>query len=205
MPRPRHHRREQGKKKIDILQAIKEFKTGIYDLEWHNKRLGLEAADLKERTRELQLLRVTKELQEALKAGPKDGGAQSQGTGLEKLMKHAAGLHAKRMEEKARALASLERQKEERAAQNEDLKEQVAAMEGLVRKEGRILQSKTMSDNAASVSLISRRMRTLVTKARLRDIAAQQAEEIALLEAEVDRLRARTYPTFVTVVHDMSS
>ena len=78
-------------------------------------------------------------------------------------------------------------------------------MEQLVGKEGRILQSKTLRHNAGGASLISRRMRSLVTKARLRDISRQQAEEIEMLVAEVDRLRSRTFPTFVTVVHDSAT
>jgi len=194
--------REQGRRKIEILEAIKEFKRGIYDLEWHNKRLGLEAEELKERTRELQLLRVTKGLQEALKFGGQEGaGATSGGTNVEKLMKHAAKLHGKRMDDRRKALTGLQRQIHERMAQNDELVERVGEMERLVQSESRILQSKTMTATAGGASLIKTRMRTMVTQARLRDIAQQQAEEIDMLHAEVDRLRARTFPTFVSVVH----
>lgn len=59
----------KGGKKVSILTAIKDFKKGSYMLEWTNAKLDREGEDLVEKTRELQLLRVTKSLQEALKRG----------------------------------------------------------------------------------------------------------------------------------------
>lgn len=32
--------RSKGQKKVDILTAIKDFKKGIYQLEWEHKRCG---------------------------------------------------------------------------------------------------------------------------------------------------------------------
>ena len=61
--------RQKGGKKVAILTAIKDFKKGSYELEWTNTKLDREAEDLVEKTKELQLLRVTKGLQEALKRG----------------------------------------------------------------------------------------------------------------------------------------
>lgn len=52
-----------------MLTAIKDFKKGSYELEWNSKKLDREAEDLVEKTKELQLLRVTKNLQEVLKRG----------------------------------------------------------------------------------------------------------------------------------------
>jgi hypothetical protein len=61
--------RQKGSKKVAILTAIKDFKKGSYELEWINLKLEREAEDLVEKTKELQLLRVTKGLQEVLKRG----------------------------------------------------------------------------------------------------------------------------------------
>lgn len=54
---------------VEVLTAIKDFKKGSYELEWNSKKLDREAEDLMEKTKELQLLRVTKSLQEVLKRG----------------------------------------------------------------------------------------------------------------------------------------
>jgi hypothetical protein len=42
-----------------------------------------------------------------------------------------------------------------------------------------------------------RKMRSVVTHKKLKDIAAAQATEVHALSGELDRLRKRTYPTFV--------
>lgn len=42
-----------------------------------------------------------------------------------------------------------------------------------------------------------RRMRSLVTHKKLKEIALAQADEVRVLAAELETLRARTYPTFV--------
>lgn len=42
-----------------------------------------------------------------------------------------------------------------------------------------------------------RRMRSLVTHKKLKEIAMAQADEVRALAGELDKLRLRTYPTFV--------
>ena len=192
----------EGAKKVEILTAIKDFKRGIYDLEWHNRRLELEGHDLKERTREYQLLRVTKELQAGL-AAVRTGNLSMKGgsENLEQMMKHSATLAAKRMEEKTRIVAQLSRAAKERQQANKKLENHMEEMEKLVERESRILQSSTLRDPGKD-SLVSHKMRLLVTKARLRDLAAEQEEEIRILQTEIARLQSRTFPTFVSVVHD---
>ena len=53
----------KGTRKVDILTAIKDFKKGIYQLEWEHRRCDMMIDDLKEKTRELQLLHVTRDIQ----------------------------------------------------------------------------------------------------------------------------------------------
>lgn len=56
--------KDHGDKKVEILTAIKDFKKGIYSLQWETQKLDLEARDWVEKTKEFQLLRVTKDLQQ---------------------------------------------------------------------------------------------------------------------------------------------
>ena len=70
---------QKGDAKLELLRAIKDFKRGIYALQWENKRCEMEAEDVGALTKELQLLHVTKDFQQQLKAG---GGAAG-GLGVE--------------------------------------------------------------------------------------------------------------------------
>jgi hypothetical protein len=54
---------------VSVLTAIKDFKKGIYMAEWESQKADMVVEDLVEKARELQLLRVTKELQQLLKQG----------------------------------------------------------------------------------------------------------------------------------------
>lgn len=66
-------------------------------------------------------------------------------------------------------------------------------------------QVKSKLDVTAPTSLLpakksesphARRMRNLATQRQLRDIAAMQQERMAQLQAEIDNLHRRSYPSF---------
>jgi len=59
----------RGNTKIKVLHEIKDFRKGIHELQWENQRLDLEDEDMLQRTKDLQLLRVTKSLQGIIKGG----------------------------------------------------------------------------------------------------------------------------------------
>lgn len=54
--------REIGNGCVKMLRDIKDFKRGTYSLQWDIQRLGMQATDATTKIKELQLLRVTKEL-----------------------------------------------------------------------------------------------------------------------------------------------
>ena len=59
-----HDIKKLAREKIQILKEIRDFRKGIVMLQWENNRADMEAEDLVERTKEFQLLRVTKGLQD---------------------------------------------------------------------------------------------------------------------------------------------
>ncbi|CAG9462605.1 unnamed protein product [Pedinophyceae sp. YPF-701] len=187
--------RDQGASKLDILRGIKDFKRGIYLLQWENQRCDMEAADTVERTREFQLMRVTKEVQAVVKAGSIEG-LESSDQNLEALIRHNQTLSQKRLEDRRAALARLQRQAREREKENLALQERVADLEGELGREANVLGSATVSQEGAGAG-VNRRMRSLVSRARLRDVAAQQKEQLAALRRELEKLQQGSYPTFL--------
>jgi hypothetical protein len=77
----------RGNDKIGVLHEIKDFRKGIHGLQWDNQRLDLEEEDLLQRTKDLQLLRVTKGLQSLIKGGDSSKDA-SEAASLEKLLQY---------------------------------------------------------------------------------------------------------------------
>ncbi|KFG58616.1 putative WD repeat protein 96, partial [Toxoplasma gondii RUB] len=57
-----------GKQKLDILEMIKEFRRKIVMVEWEKQVLDAEARELEEKTKDVHMLRVTKEIQKYLAA-----------------------------------------------------------------------------------------------------------------------------------------
>lgn len=62
--------RERGTACVNILKEIRDFKVGIYKLLYECKRLDMEGDDASTRVRDLQLLRVTSELNQVQRSLP---------------------------------------------------------------------------------------------------------------------------------------
>lgn len=58
-------------------------------------------------------------------------------------------------------------------------------------------QQRLAASRVASADAATRRMRSMVTIRKLRDIADAQSAELAALQAEYTRLHMKTYPTFL--------
>ena len=67
-----HDIKKLAREKIQILKEIRDFRRGIVQLQWERERAEMEADDLVERTKEFQLLRVTKDLQHLIRGGSED-------------------------------------------------------------------------------------------------------------------------------------
>ena len=56
-------------------------------------------------------------------------------------------------------------------------------------------------ENERNDTATEKRMQDIITRKKLVDLAKAQAQEIAILRAEVERLRMRTFPALVQVDH----
>ena len=189
---------KHGGQKVDILKAIKDFKKGIYDIEWENKRLDMLEEDWAEKTKEFQLLRVTKGLQSFLKSG-EDTSNSSEQSALESRLDHNKALSAKSIKEKQKSLNKIQRITMDVRHHNMELQHQVTELEYAVQEEQYANKSKKEDNDAGGKKSAARRMRSLVTERKLADISKAQAEEISLLKQELERLRRRTFPSFTTM------
>ena len=147
-----------------------------------------------EKTKEFQLLRVTKSLQMLIKNG-EDTANNAEVLGLEHRLDHNRRLHVKKVDEKHLFLRKTQAQISQKKLQNSQFADEVMDIKGRIVEQDR-LQETQFAEDSTELNL-QKRMRSLVTQRKLKDIAKAQAEEVAVLKQELEKLRLRTYPSFI--------
>lgn len=97
----------RGKSKIDALKEIKDYRKGIHALEWENKMIDFQAEDLVIRIRDIQLLRVTKQMQHYLQ-GNEDYKQQTEVNQLERRGEYNSKAYQQKLEEKEKAVSKYD-------------------------------------------------------------------------------------------------
>ena len=84
----------------------------------------------------------------------------------------------------------------EKEAENQELEAKARQLQQNVQQRNQILQLKSNSGTDGGVQDPAKKFKEVAKKRQLLDIAKQQTEEIDFLHDELDRLRARTFPSF---------
>ena len=188
----------RGREKVSILEEIKAGGKRTAELNWEKRRCMVETHDLKETTRDFQLMRVTKDLQELIKGGYSDVHAQVNAA-LEAKVNALKKQHEANLSARKQALRRLVGQTKEKLQANTKLEQ--AIMEASVAVAQRE-QIATMQLAAADKEGLARRkMKEVVTRRRLLELARAQTDEVDILREELDRLRQRTFPSFHQLQH----
>jgi hypothetical protein len=189
---------EHGKTKIKVLARIKQFRRKINIIDWNAKHLTLQAKHYEEYFTDLQLLRVTRDLQSVIREGSneaqakarldtmaqrKDFMAKSAEVKVGKLMKVNDRL-ARNVREKQNEMSTLQ-------LKIQELRADVAERESVQR--SRDAARGATGDAHATATA---KMKKVVARRQLVDTARAQAEEIDYLRSELDKMRQRTFPSF---------
>lgn len=144
------------------------------------------------RTRDIQLLRVTKQMQEYIRSGDEYKNSVELAA-LEKRVEYGQKAHQHKLEEKRKAFLKLEKKIQEKVSENSSLDMQLKELQTAVSDRQKIHDVKLQSSPDARQN---DPLREIHTRRRLIDLAKSQAQDIAILREEVERLRLRTYPAF---------
>ena len=182
-----------GEAKVTAMIDCKDYYKNIHILEWEHEKIQMEAEDINTKTRDVQLLRVTKELQQFLFEENNQQRMQKEIQTLEKTIKLNENMHKRKIADKKRILdrlSKLIRDKEgDCKSLDEELKELAVSLV-----ERQQIQEATVSDMFPAVD---QRMKDIVARRKLVDLAKSQSQEVAVLRAEVERLRMKTFPALV--------
>ncbi|TPX37666.1 hypothetical protein SmJEL517_g00573 [Synchytrium microbalum] len=179
-----------GKTKVDALKEMKDYRKGILMLEWQNSVLDFQAEDLTNRIRDVQLLRVTKQMQEYLRSGDEHKQA-SEVASIERRAEYSIQNHGHKLSEHRKSMARLQRRIHEKSIENSELDSELERLRERMEETRRIYDAQ--SDKMA---VKADPLKEIYSRRRLVDYARSQAADISILREEVERLRLKTYPSF---------
>ena len=183
-----------GEAKIAAMIDCKDYYKNIHLLEWEHEQMQMQGEDLITRTREVQTLRVTKELQMFLFEENTQQRMQKEVQTLEKTIKINESMFQRKVKDKKRSLARLDRMISEKESDCNELDSSLKELAvSLVERQ----QIQDASGGADMIAVSEQRMRDIVARRKLVELAKSQSQEVAVLRAEVERLRMKTFPALV--------
>ncbi|XP_066933494.1 cilia- and flagella-associated protein 43-like [Clytia hemisphaerica] len=183
-----------GEAKLSSMHESKEFRKGIHLLAWQLKEMFMRAEDFQSAAQDLQLLRVTKELQGYLGETDQRQSKNQEITTLEKTIEKYSAMHNRKVSDKKRTIRRLKRQIREKMDQNHKFDDDLEDLALNVAERTQI-SKKTGGDEKQGVH--DHAMKNIIMRRKFVDLAKTQASQIGVLRAEVERLRMRTFPALV--------
>ena len=190
--------RQAGEKAV-VLREQLDFHAQLAYMQWTLTYLRALGQDAQEYFTDMQLLRVTKELQEFIKGGDPVDKQRRDLARIEARGKHSASAHTRTLAKLRRSAARLAAQVADKQAENDQLAAHHAELQAAVSVREGILHSKTggLGNTVRRVKAQqSRKFKAVAARRALAEKARKQAGELADLRAEVDRLRRKTFPSF---------
>ncbi|EFJ08223.1 hypothetical protein SELMODRAFT_429175 [Selaginella moellendorffii] len=183
----------EANSKIEMLVAIKDFKRGIFDVQWEIQRHQVLQGTLSEKIKYIQLLRNTKALQKVIK-NKDDVASASESVGLENRLEHNKKLHEKKVDEKNVHLQQLNDRTNDIRSQNKDLQLQAAKLHQEFSFQHQLC-SKSLGGETKDAAL-KEKISSINTKSKLRDISKQQVARIVGLKEGLHAFKMRAHPQF---------
>lgn len=187
-----------GESKIASMVESKDFRKGIIQLEWEHKKMLMQMEDFQNRMKDIQFMKVTREIQLYLNSPDYDGRKSEEVGKLEMTILTQKRLHEKTVDERKKTMKELERTFRGKENENEQLLKELEDLNVSVHERKHIEDVNADRRNKAGTD---KRYAEIVQRRKLVDLAKAQAQEVAVLRAEVERLRMRTFPALVQVEH----
>jgi len=89
----------------------------------------------------------------------------------------------------------MQRDIKEKSAENEELERKARVLKGNVEARQQIIDLKSAASNDGGNDP-TKKFKEIANQRKMMDVIKQQEEEIMFLQDELDRLRARTFPSF---------
>ncbi len=177
------------------MEKISEFKTFLRKVHYQKKKLDLEILDFEERAKDVQMYRVTKQTQEIIQ-GKHQKKDEEDKKRLENQIRQLDENVQKRIKTINETKKKLRKEIQDKLRENEQLETKARQLQQNVDQRKQIMGLKSKTGDDGSAQDPSKKIKEVAHKRKLMDIVKQQTEEIEFLRDELDRLRAKTFPSF---------
>uniref|UniRef100_A0A7S1SNJ9 DUF4201 domain-containing protein n=1 Tax=Tetraselmis chuii TaxID=63592 RepID=A0A7S1SNJ9_9CHLO len=186
--------------KIDRMREISGSRGELTTTAWESGALDLRAEHKLQHISELQLLHVTREIQNFMQ-DPERALAYNREVQLQNQLVANEKAHRLKMALLRKRVGSYEEAAEEQELENGYLRENTAKASAALGERERMNEALVDADNTPAKQR-ARTFRNIVTNQKLLDISRSQMEELHFLANELHRLKQRSYPAFTVPSHD---
>lgn len=188
---------EKGRKKVSNMRQIYNNNKELKHVKYEVKRLTLQILDCQERALDVQLYRVTKQTQEIIQ-GKYQKKDEEDKKRLESQIKQLESNSNSRLQSYEITKKKLMQEIKEKQRENSEMENKARDLRMEVDQRQQIIQLKSETNND-SKSAQRKKIMAIANQRKMVDVIKQQQEEIMFLKDELDRLRARTFPSFAHI------
>ncbi|XP_059737843.1 cilia- and flagella-associated protein 43 isoform X4 [Bos taurus] len=187
--------RTQGQKKVASMMESKEVHKGIFQIEWEHKKMEMEMEDLNQKAWDIQMLFFSRDRQKYLNEPNYETLIAIQIGIMEQTIAVLDKTHKKNVENCKKLLKKLRRYSNQKDIANYTLS--CNLREELVAVSERKDICNAMGSKLTCEKISKERYENMMRQQKLTKISKQQADQISILQAEVERLRMKTFPALV--------
>ncbi|KFM06597.1 WD repeat-containing protein 96, partial [Aptenodytes forsteri] len=182
----------QGEKKIASMVECKDFSKGIFQLEWEHKKMRMQIEDLKQKARDIVTLPISKDRQLFLTVLNYDSHIAHRVSVMEQALGIMDKLHKKNVKNRQKRIKELEKCISLKEQANYELSLELKEMLVSVSERRHIFEA--ADTQHVSEKIAKQRYREILKQKHLQSLVKEQEEQFEILQAEVERLRSRTFP-----------
>ncbi|KFV48123.1 WD repeat-containing protein 96, partial [Gavia stellata] len=182
----------QGEKKIASMVECKDFSKGIFQLEWEHKKMRMQIEDLKQKARDIVTLSISKDRQLFLTVLNYNSRIAHHISVMEQTLGIMDKLHKKNVKNCQKRIKELEKCISLKEQANYELSLELKEMLVSISERRHIFEA--ADTQHVSEKVAKQRYQEILKQKHLRGLVKEQEEQFEILQAEVERLRSRTFP-----------
>jgi cilia- and flagella-associated protein 43 len=209
-----------GKNKISIMVNSKDYRKSIRQITWEHKKMKMTIEDYIQKQRDITYLKLTREVQEYLNLFEDyDNKKLKEVSRLEEVLTAQSQQYQRVYQQKAQKLKDINDKSVRIANKNDKFDERLTENNVMLHDRKHI--NKDICKFRFSVFIFSKvlifffilkiavgkditvkreqKFQQIVQRRKLVDLAKAQAQEVAFLRSEVERLRMKTFPALVQI------